>query len=91
MIHRKFVTKNPFQSRSELCGKRYFRHQIEHLLLFCQGLFYQVDVEFGLAAGCYAVKQHRFFINKLMVQLVKSLKLKFVEWIFLFGKHFRSV
>ena len=91
MIHGEFIAENTFQAGGELCGQCNFRYQVKHLLLFGQGFFYQVDVEFGLTARRNAVKQHCFHVGKLPVDFFERCLLIFVERMFFFREHFRAV
>ena len=43
-------TENTLQALCDLCSESYFGQEIEHLLSLPDGFFYQMNIDFGLAA-----------------------------------------
>ncbi len=80
VIHRHFFAENIFEPLGQLRGQRNFWHEKKHLLARRQCVAHQVRVEFGFAAGRYAVQQHRVFFAEKATNFVVSVLLVGSQW-----------
>ena len=65
MVDAQPVAENSMKALHDLYGQSDFRQKIEHLLVFLDGFFDEMDVNFRLSAGCHTMKQYNILFHHL--------------------------
>ena len=65
VINHEFVAEEAAKPVGQLCCKRNFGDEIQHLIALIERLLYQVGVYFGLAASCHTAQQHHIVFSEL--------------------------